>query len=75
MSKVNKAPLNKTIKTAVLDTRTPEGRKALRLLTVQTSDLLSRLGLPHSTERDEYYSKAALCLMAVQAGLTLRDFM
>lgn len=57
-----------------IDPRTPEGRKALRLMVVPTKALIATLGLP-AKEIRPYYSKAALCLMAVDAGLTPRDFM
>lgn len=57
-----------------IDPRTPEGRKALRLMVVPTKELIATLGLPPKENR-LYYSKAALCLMAVDAGLTPRDFM
>ena len=57
-----------------IDPRTPEGRKALRLMVVPTKALIATLGLP-AKENRQYYSKAALCLMAVDAGLTPRDFM
>lgn len=57
-----------------IDPRTPEGRKALRLMVIPTKALIATLGLPPKENR-QYYSKAALCLMAVDAGLTPRDFM
>ncbi|EEX2767500.1 hypothetical protein EOK13_23920 [Escherichia coli] len=57
-----------------IDPRTPEGRKALRLMVIPTKALIATLGLP-AKENRQYYSKAALCLMAVDAGLTPRDFM
>ncbi|EEW2161893.1 hypothetical protein DQ91_000541 [Escherichia coli] len=57
-----------------IDPRTSEGRKALRLMMVPTKSLIAALGLPPKKNRP-YYSKAALCLMAVDAGLTPRDFM
>lgn len=57
-----------------IDPRTPEGRKALRLMVVPTAALIAALGLP-AKENRPYYSKGALCLMAVNAGLTPRDFM
>ncbi|WP_252082770.1 hypothetical protein [Enterobacter roggenkampii] len=56
-----------------IDARTPEGRKALRLMTVDTVYIVSALGLPPLGERP-VYSKAALCLMAVAAGLSPKDF-
>ncbi|RWT21916.1 hypothetical protein DN603_15920 [Raoultella planticola] len=60
-----------------IDPRTHEGRKALSLMTVHTSSLIAALGLPERSERPDnaYYSKGALCLMAVNAGLTPKDFM
>ncbi|ENH2534209.1 hypothetical protein [Escherichia coli] len=57
-----------------IDPMTPEGRKALCLMMVPTKELIAALGLP-AKENRPYYSKAALCLMAVDAGLTPRDFM
>ncbi|WP_337088619.1 hypothetical protein [Escherichia coli] len=57
-----------------IDPRTPEGRKALGLMVIPTKALIATLGLP-AKENRQYYSKAALCLMAVDAGLTPRDFM
>ncbi|EPV2073582.1 hypothetical protein ACV22K_001802 [Escherichia coli] len=57
-----------------IDPRTPEGRKALRLMMIPTAALIAALGLP-AKENRPYYSKGALCLMAVDAGLTPRDFM
>ena len=64
-----------------IDSRTPEGRKALRLMTIKTASIVSALGLPPlggtegGTEGDRpVYSKAALCLMAVAAGLSPKDF-
>lgn len=57
-----------------IDPRTPEGRKALCLMTVSTKELIAALRLPAKKNRP-YYSKAALCLMAAAAGLTPRDFM
>ncbi|HDD9314533.1 TPA: hypothetical protein PBQ17_004132 [Escherichia coli] len=57
-----------------IDPMTPEGRKALRLMVIPTKALIATLGLP-AKENRPYYSKAALCLMAVDAGLTPRDFM
>lgn len=60
--------------TIKIDPRTAEGRKALRLMTVPTKALLGALGLP-AKETRPYYSKAALCLMAANAGMTPRDFM
>ena len=57
-----------------IDPRPPEGRKALRLMVIPTKALIATLGLP-AKENRQYYSKAALCLMAVDAGLTPRDFM
>lgn len=56
-----------------IDSRTPEGRKALRLMTINTASIVSALGLPPLGERP-VYSKAALCLMAVAAGLSPKDF-
>lgn len=56
-----------------IDPRTPEGRKALRLMTVATVSIVSALGLPPLGERP-VYPKAALCLMAVSAGLSPKDF-
>lgn len=58
---------------AMLDTSTPEGRKALRLMTVKTTELVKALGLGPIEDREKH-SKADLCLMAVTQGLTLRDF-
>lgn len=49
-----------------IDPRTPEGRKALRWLTVPTRDLLDLLGLCGNRP---FYSKAELCLMCVERGL------
>ncbi|KHS71949.1 hypothetical protein RC77_02300 [Pectobacterium brasiliense] len=57
-----------------IDPRTPEGRQALRLMTVKTSALVSKLGLTPKHDRADYYSKGALCLMAVSAGLSPKDF-
>ncbi|EEQ1641743.1 hypothetical protein KJK53_002166 [Escherichia coli] len=57
-----------------IDPRTPVGRKALRLMVVPTKALIATLGLP-AKENRPYFSKAALCLMAVDAGLAPRDFM
>lgn len=57
-----------------LDSRSPEGRKALRLMTIEPKALIASLGLPDKGNRP-YYSKATLCLMAVTAGLTPRDFL
>ncbi|EGZ9184750.1 hypothetical protein ACRRLZ_000350 [Escherichia coli] len=65
---------NNTNDTIKIDPRTPEGRKALRLMVIPTKALIATLGLP-AKENRQYYSKAALCLMAVDAGLTPRDFM
>lgn len=56
------------------NTSTPEGRKALRLRDVKTQDLIDALGLG-PLETREKLTKAALCHMAVAAGLTMRDFM
>ncbi len=60
-----------------IDTKTPEGRKALRLMTVPVSALIAALGLPDRSERqaNAYYSKAELCVMAASAGLSPRDFL
>lgn len=55
------------------NTATPEGRKALRLATVSSKALVDRLALG-ALEGREKLPKAALCHMAVDAGLTLRDF-
>lgn len=63
-----------TIERAYIDSRTLEGRKALRFMTISTKQLLSALNLPPKEDRAEYYTKATLCLMAVAAGLSLRDF-
>ena len=58
-----------------IDPRTPEGRKAMRLLDVPTAILVAALGLPPKhTRPDMYYSKGALCLMATAEGLTPMDF-
>ncbi len=57
-----------------IDPRTPEGRKALRLMTVDTSLLIAALGLPPKENRP-YYAKATLCIMAVNAGMTPKDFL
>ena len=60
-----------------IDSRTPEGRKALRLMTIKTASIVSALGLPPLGETEgerPVYSKAALCLMAVAAGLSPKDF-
>ena len=58
-----------------IDHRTPEGRKAMRLLDVPTAVLVAALGLPPKyTRPDMYYSKGALCLMATAEGLTPMDF-
>lgn len=57
-----------------IDPRTLEGRQALRLMTVKTSALVSKLDLPPKHDRADYYSKGALCLMAVSAGLSPKDF-
>lgn len=59
---------------AQIDPRTPEGRQALNLMTIKTSALVSKLGLPPKHDRADYYSKGALCLMAVSAGLSPKDF-
>lgn len=56
-----------------IDSRTPEGRKALRLMTVDTVSIVSALGLSPLGERP-VYTKAELCLMAVAAGLSPKDF-
>ena len=56
-----------------IDPRTPEGRKALRLMTINTTSIVSALGLPPLGERP-VYTKAALCLMAVAVGLSPKDF-
>ncbi|HBX5401528.1 TPA: hypothetical protein MH439_02030 [Klebsiella pneumoniae] len=56
-----------------IDSQTIEGRKALRLMTINTASIVSALGLPPQGERP-VYSKAALCLMAVAAGLSPKDF-
>lgn len=58
---------------ATLNTSTPEGRKALRLMTVKTIELVKALGLGPIEDRQRH-SKAELCVMAVTQGLTLRDF-
>ena len=55
------------------NTATPEGRKALRLATVSSKALVDRLALG-PLEGREKLPKAALCHMAIAAGLTLRDF-
>ncbi len=52
-----------------IDPRTPEGRKALRLMTVPASALIAALGLPARSTGRSYYSMAELCLMAVDAGI------
>lgn len=57
-----------------IDSRTPEGRKALCLMTIETKSLIAALGLPAKDNRP-HYSKATLCLMAVNVGLTPKDFM
>ena len=58
-----------------IDPRTPEGRKAMRLLDVPAAVLVAVLGLPQKhTRPDMYYSKGALCIMATTAGLTPMDF-
>jgi len=57
-----------------IDSRTPEGRKALRLMTTETKALIAALSLP-AKENRPHYSKATLCIMAVNAGLTPKDFM
>jgi len=56
-----------------IDSRTPEGRKALRLMIIKTASIVSALGLPPLGARP-VYTKAALCLMAVAAGLSPKDF-
>lgn len=56
------------------NTSTPEGRKALRLRDVKSIRLAEALGLG-PLETREKLTKAALCHMAVAAGLTMRDFM
>ncbi|POX27647.1 hypothetical protein C3463_21330 [Serratia marcescens] len=60
-----------------IDTKTPEGRKALRLMTVPVSALIAALGLPERYARPDnaYYSRAELCVMAASAGLSPRDFL
>lgn len=58
----------------MINTSTPEGRKALGLLTIETSKLVSKLDLPPLPERQRY-SHAELCLMATRKGLTARDFL
>lgn len=55
------------------NTSTAEGRKALRLRDVKSSRLADALGLGPVEDRGKL-SKAALCHMAVAAGLTLRNF-
>lgn len=62
-----------TTTTTKIDPRTPEGRKALRLMTVDTASIVSALGLPPLGERP-VYTKAALCLMSVAAELSPKDF-
>lgn len=65
--------MDNTTTTIKIDPRTPEGRKALRLMAVPTKALIDALGLPDKETRP-YYSKAALCLMAANEGMTPRDF-
>lgn len=55
--------------TARIDPRTPEGRKALRLMAVPASALIAALGLPARSTGRSYYSMAELCLMAIAAGI------
>lgn len=58
-----------------IDPRTPEGRKAMRLVDVPTAALVAALGLPPKHTRPEfYYSHAVLCMMATAEGLTPMDF-
>ena len=59
-----------------IDSRTPEGRTALRFMTVPVSALIAALDIPDRSKRADnaYYSKAELCLMAVAAGLSPKDF-
>lgn len=59
--------------TTTFNMATPEGRKALRLRDIKSSRLADALGLGPVEDREKL-SKAALCHMAVAAGLTLRDF-
>lgn len=42
-------------------------------MTIETKSLIAALGLPAKDNRP-HYSKATLCLMAVNAGLTPKDF-
>ncbi|OSM98612.1 hypothetical protein AU490_12130 [Lonsdalea populi] len=56
-----------------LDPRNPEDRKALRLMTVPIRNVVKALGLCPLSWRDRY-TRTQLCRMAVQKGLTLRDF-
>jgi len=58
----------------MINTMTPEGFKAIRLLTFKTRELVEKLCLPPLSER-QTYSKGELCLMATRAGLTPRDFL
>lgn len=57
-----------------LDPRDPDDRAALRLKTVPIRDLVKALGLCPKAWRDTY-THTALCIMAVQRGLSLKDFL
>lgn len=65
------------LKRPLIDGRTPKGKAAMRLLAVDTKALITALGLPPRSQRSdsEFYSKATLCLMAVDAGMTIKNFL
>lgn len=63
--------MNKSIK---LGPRTPESRKALHLMTVDSASIVPPLGLPPPPlSMNPVYVKAALCLIIVVVGLSSKD--
>lgn len=53
-----------------IDSRTPQGRKALGFLQYRTRVLLALLGLDSAyPEGRPYYSKGELCMLCVERGL------
>lgn len=62
--------MNKSIK---LGPRTPESRKALHLMTVDSASIVPTLGLPPPLSMNPVYVKAALCLIIVVVGLSSKD--